>query len=222
MRRVSLKCHNPAASGIDSKGFSLIEILVVVAILGLISLIMTIAVSKSLKRQRLDTAAHEIQSFLNRAYTTTTSTGRATFIYIGLAAPDGSRTMRIYDDTNNNGVFDSSADAVIATTLIPGDLVLAAPPTSAAFRSWPALSSTTGSFIIECDASGRAVDPPNSSTNGSATAGVFMALPAGVSITHSEMGTGGTLRPNMSYLIFANLLWQPTVQKWINGSRVDK
>ena len=220
MKRVSLKCHNPAVRGTGSKGFSLIEILVVVAILGLIAMIMTIAVSKTLKRQRLDTAAREIQSFLNRAYTTTTSTGRAAFIVISAPATDGSRTMTIYDDTNNNGVFNSASDAAIASSILPGDLVLSAPSSSTAYRSWPA-TSASNTFIIECDSTGRSVDPPNSSTNSSATAGVFMTLPAAVSITHQEMGSGGTLRPNTAYLIFANLLWQPTIQKWVNGARVS-
>lgn len=220
MRRVSLKCHEPAAHDTGSKGFSLIEMLVVVAIVGLLAVIMTIAVSKTLKRQRLETAAHEVQNFLNKAYTTTSSTSRSVFVFVAAPAADGSRTMTLYDDTNNNGIFDSTSDAVLATQAITKDLVLSAPPASAAYRSWPA-TSTANTFIIECDTMGRPIDPPNSSTNSSTTTGIIMTLPAGVALTHVEMGTGGTLRPTMSYVIFANLLWQPTIQKWVNGVRVS-
>jgi prepilin-type N-terminal cleavage/methylation domain-containing protein len=201
-------------------GFTLVEVLVVVAILGMLSLILTLAASKTLKRQRLETAAHEVQSFLNRAYTTTTSTGRAVFIIVSAPATDGSRTMTLYDDTNNNGVYDSGTDVVMSTQLITNDLVMANPPSSSAYRSWPA-TSTADTFFIECDNSGRAIDPPNSSTNSSTTAGVPMTLPAVISLTHKEMGTGGTLRPNIVFLLNVNLLWQPTTQKWVKGSRVQ-
>jgi prepilin-type N-terminal cleavage/methylation domain-containing protein len=205
---------------VGTAGFTLIEVLVVVALLGMITLILTLAASNTLKKQRLETAAHEVQSFLNKAYTTTTSTGRATFIVVSAPATDGSRTMTLYDDTGNNGVLDTSSDAVMGTQLVPYDLVMANPPTSSAYRNWPA-TSTANTFFIECDTMGRAIDPPNSSTNSSTTAGVPMTLPAVISVTHKEMGTGGTLRPNIAYLINVNLLWQPTIQKWFNGTRIQ-
>lgn len=220
MRSISDRCERKAGGTRGAAGFTLIEVLVVVAILGMIALIMTISVSKTLKRQRLETAAHEVQSFLNKAYTSTTSTGRAAFVVVSAPATDGSRTMRLYDDTGNNGVLDTSSDVVLGTQLIPNDLVMANPPTSSAYRSWPA-TSTSNTFFIECDTMGRAVDPPNSSTNSSTTAGVPMTLPAVISLTHKEMGTGGSLRPNIAFLINVNLLWQPTIQKWVNGARVQ-
>jgi prepilin-type N-terminal cleavage/methylation domain-containing protein len=204
----------------QEEGFSLIEILVVVAILGLISVVMTIAASNTLKRQRLETVAHEIQSFLNRAYTTTSATGRSAFVWVSAPATDGARTMRIYDDSDNDGIFSSGSDEIIDTQPIPGDLVFSAPPSSTAYRSWPS-TSTTNTFIIECDIQGRAVDPPQSSTNSSTTAGIPMTRPAVVSVTHKEMGSGGTLRPNIAYFMTVNLLWQPTIQKWVNGQKVS-
>ena len=220
MRRVSRQIGDRADQHPDKRGFSLIEILVVVALLGLITVILTIAVSKTLKRQRLETAAHGLQSFLNKAYTTTSATGRSTFVWVSAPSTSGVRTVRVYDDTNNNGVFDSGSDAIIDTQTITSDLVMAAPPSSTAYRSWPA-TSTANTFIIECDTMGRAIDPPNSSTNSSTTAGVPMTLPAVISLTHREMGTGGTLRPNTAYFMTVNLLWQPTIQKWVNDKRVS-
>ena len=220
MTSVSIGPSRRSSIPAGQAGFSLIEVLVVVAIIGMLAVIMTIAVSRTLKRQRLETAAHEVQSFLNRAYTTTSATGRSTFVWVSAPSTDGARTMRIYDDTNNDGVFSTSSDEIVDTQPLPSDLVLSAPPTSAAYRSWPA-TSTSNTFIIECDIQGRAIDPPNSSTNGSTTTGVPITLPAIVSITHKEMGAGGTLRPDISYFLSVNLLWQPTIQKWVNGKRMS-
>jgi len=219
VKTVSVTLGQKDDSRAVSPGFTLIEVLVVVALIGLMAMIMTIAVSKTLKRQRLETAAHEVQSFLNKAYTTTTSTGRSVFVWVGAPASDGSRTMRIYDDTNNNGVFDSSADVIIDTRTITGDLVVAAAPSSTTLRSWPA-TGTSNTFIIECDTMGRAIDPPNSSTNGSSTTGVPMTLPAALSLTHAEMASGN-LRPTIVYYTTVNLLWQPTIQKWVNNRRMS-
>jgi hypothetical protein len=139
---------------------------------------------------------------------------------VSAPAADGARSMRIYDDTDNDGVFSSSSDEIVDTQIVPSDLVISAPPASAAYRSWPA-TSTSNTFIIECDIQGRAIDPPNSSTNGSTTTGVAITRPAVLSITHKEMGAGGTLRPDISYFLNVNLLWQPSIQKWVNGKRMS-
>ena len=155
MRRVSPQYGEIADRNAGGRGFSLIEILVVVALLGMISVIMTIAVSKTLKRQRLETAAHEIQSFATRAYTNTASTGRAVFLRVSAPVADGSRTMVLCDDTNNNLQFDSGTDLQLAMQLITGDLVVSAPPSGIA--SWPSPASNV--FIVACDPLGRTVDP---------------------------------------------------------------
>jgi len=210
VRRVFSRYGKISDENAGQLGFSLIEILVVVALLGMISVIMTIAVSKTLKRQRLETAAHEIQSFANRAYTDATSTGRAVFVRISAPAADGSRTMVLFDDTDNDLKFTSGTDLQLSTQLVPGDLVVSAPPSGIA--SWPSPASNV--FIVACDPLGRTVDPT-------------LANPApvtgsvGLSITHKEMGSGGDLRPNLRFDITLNILWQPTIIKYRNGGKVS-
>jgi prepilin-type N-terminal cleavage/methylation domain-containing protein len=191
------------------RGFSLLEILIVVALLGMISVIMTIAVSKTLKRQRLETAAHEVQSFATRAYTNTTSTGRAVFLRVSAPAADGSRTMTLFDDADNDLKYTAGTDVQLATQLVTGDLIVSAPPTGIA--SWPSPSSNV--FLVACDATGRTVDP-------TVTTPTPLTVPVSLSITHWEMGTGGTLRPNIRFDITLNVLWQPTITKYTNGIKV--
>lgn len=210
MRRVSRQYGQWAGNDTGQRGFSLIEILVVVAILGMISVIMTIAVSKTLKRQRLETAAHELQSFANRAYTDATTTGRAVFVRVSAPAADGSRTLVLFDDADNDLKFTSGTDLQLATQLVPGDLVVSAPPSGIA--SWPSPSSNV--FLVACDATGRTVDPtPTNPTP--------MTAPVSLSVTHKEMGTGGDLRPNLRFDIRLNVLWQPTIIKYRNGGKVS-
>lgn len=198
MRRVSRQLGEMADKNADQRGFSLIEVLVVVALLGLLSVILTLAVSKTLQRQRLETAAREIQGFATKAYTSTTSTGRAVFLQVNAPASDGSRTLVLFDDTNNNLKFDSGTDLQLATQLVTGDLVVSAPPTGIA--GWPSPSANT--FLVACDTLGRTLDP-------TLTSSAPVTGPVGLSITHKEMGASGTLRPIMRYDITLSVLWQP-------------
>jgi prepilin-type N-terminal cleavage/methylation domain-containing protein len=183
----------------SDSGFSLIEVLIVVAILGLIAVILTVAVSKALKRQRLETAARQLQSFIDNGYVNTTQQGQAVFLQIGPAAADGSRTATLTADTNGNGALDASpTDTVLATQLIPGDIVLVTATTT--------FPSVSGTYILECDTMGRAINP-------TLTTPAQITAPATVSLTHKEMGSGGNLRPNLRYDIQVSPLWSPIISK---------
>ena len=208
MKGVLRKCRTSGIGGRGEGGFSLIEILVVVAILGLISVMMTIAVSKTLKRQRLETAAHEIQSFVTNAYSRTAATGRAVLLQVTAPASDGSRQINMFDDTDNDLKFTSGNDARMAIQLVPGDILVSAPTD---VTSWPSPSSDT--FLVACDVMGRTVNP-------TLTNPVPVAGPVSLSMTHKEMGSGGTLRPDIRYDITLNVLWQPAIVKYVNGSKV--
>jgi prepilin-type N-terminal cleavage/methylation domain-containing protein len=195
--------------GRGERGFSLMEILVVVAILGLISVMMTIAVSNTLKRQRLETAAHEVQSFVTNAYSRTAATGRAVLLQVTAPAADGSRRINMFDDTDNDLKFTSGTDEQMATQLVTGDILVSAPTD---VTSWPSPSSNT--FLVACDVMGRTVNP-------TITNPVPVTGPVSLSMTHKEMGSGGTLRPNIRFDITLNVLWQPAIVKYVNGYRMN-
>jgi prepilin-type N-terminal cleavage/methylation domain-containing protein len=180
----------------DVSGFTLIEVLVVVAILGLIAAILTVAVSNAIKRQRLDTAAQQLRSFMDRAYVSTTQTGNGMFVQIGAVRTDGSRSVRLVEDSNSNRTLDST-DQVLATETITNDLVLSNSSTAA--TAWPVVS---GSLEMLCDSMGRAIDP---------TTGRQITGDLTISLTHTDMTGSGTLTPRLRYDIRLYPLWSPSL-----------
>lgn len=178
--------------GEGQNGFTLIEVLVVLAIMGLVAALMTIAVSKTLKRQRLGTAAAQLSSFIQKAYTNTSLNQREVFIEIGAAQSDGSRTAFMIEDSNENGSLDGT-DTQLDTLSITPDLVLSNSTTAGV--AWPVSS---GNLIIGCSAGGRMVDP-TTKTN--------LDHYVELSITLSEM-LSGDLTPGIRYTITVYPIWK--------------
>ena len=208
-------------------GFSLIEILVVVAIMGMIAVIMTIAVSRTLKRQRLETAAHEVQSFVERAYVLTASQGTGVFLQLSdPPAADGSRTLTLYADTNGDQMFDKATDQVLETQVIPGDILV-----QTATTTWPHPNNPAGLtyYLLYCDWQGRSNSASETYTGAAPIPSAWLPVPltgppltapVALSLTHKEMAAG-VLKPNLRYDILVNVLWRPTIVKYMNGAKVS-
>ncbi len=182
----------------EHSGFTLIEALVVLAILGLIATILTVAVSNAIKRQRLDTAAQQLRSFIDKAYVSTTQTGNGVFVAIGPVQSDGTRLVKLVEDTNSNHVLDST-EPVLDTETITSDLVLS--NSTVTGSAWPVVGS---SMEMLCDAMGRAIDP---------TTGRQITQDLIISLTHVDMTGSGTLRPRIRYDVRLYPLWNPSLTK---------
>ena len=211
VKRVSLKCHNPAVRSMGSKGFSLIEILVVVAILGMIAVIATVAVSKVIKRERVSSDARQLQGFINNAFVQAQVRSRGVFVTGVRNAADGSHTFQLVEDTNGNSSLDGpTTDLVIATQLVPSTTEVAGFPYSGApsaygtfgTNTWPFTGSgSTLKVILMCDSMGRAINP---------TVPGQIGQPVTLSLTHVEMLTG-TLNPKIRFDLQVFPLWNCTV-----------
>lgn len=181
------------------RGFSLIEVLVVVAIMGMVAVILTVATSKALKRQRLETAAQEFKGFVDRAYILTAQQGRGVFTEIGPVQANGSRIVRLVEDTNENGAMETT-DRELERMTLTSDIVLSNSATAA--TAWPA--GAGGTLVLLCDTLGRAVNPGTGQPRTAA---------ARVMLTHIEMTGSGTLRPVLTFTVDVTPLWRPTVTK---------
>lgn len=94
----------------EERGFTLIEVLVVLAILSIIALIVTINVSSALKRSRLEAAANQFQSFVEGAsvYARERSTGVFVWLHRDNAPQGGEQWWYCYliEDTNRNNILE--------------------------------------------------------------------------------------------------------------------
>jgi len=66
----------------QEKGFTLIEVLIVVAILGILAVVITLNVSSTLKRQRLEAGASQLQSFIESAATYARERSSGVFLWL--------------------------------------------------------------------------------------------------------------------------------------------
>lgn len=195
-------------------GFTLIEMLVVVAIIGMIALIMTINVIATLKRGRLDTAANQLRSLVESARIAALDQRTGVFVVISQNG-DGSWTAQLVADTNGDGdlTFDpanpnAGPDMPVRQHLflLTNDLAVAPTTAPAAGLMWPGPNNwpvSNGSFVLRCDLRGQPWAP------GGAAA---LTTPAIISITHGEMANG-TLRPRVRYDITLSPLWHTTMNK---------
>jgi prepilin-type N-terminal cleavage/methylation domain-containing protein len=184
-------------------GFTLIELIIVVAIIGMLALILTMSVSRTLKRQRLETAAHELSSFLENAYVRGQTLGTSVFV-TAVKNADNSATFRIVADSNNNNQLDST-DQVLSTQLVPNDIAvsgISTVPASFGSNTWPKSGST---WMLFCDTLGRTMDP---TVNPPAQVAGMQTL----SITHQEM-LSGSLAPKLRYDLTDGPIWHFNTNK---------
>jgi prepilin-type N-terminal cleavage/methylation domain-containing protein len=206
--------RSPERGAGSEKGFSLIEVLVVVAILGLIATILTLNVSNTLKKQRLETAAEQLKSQVQLAQVLSAERSVGAFVVIAAQA-DGSHVVWLVVDTNANNQLDfdptnpyAGADQPIRGTELnlTRDIVLATSQTPATYWNginfWPVVN---GNFALLCDARGLTFDPSRVPP-----APFESAVP--LSLTHVEMATG-TLRPKFRYDLTVSPLWHTTLER---------
>ena len=184
-------------------GFTLIELVIVVAIIGMLALILTVAVARTLKRQRLETAAHELSSFMENAYVRGQTQGTSVFV-TAVKNADNSATFSIVADSNNNNQLDSS-DEVLSTQLVPNDIAVAGistVPSSFGSNTWPKSGST---WMLFCDSLGRTMDP-------TVNPPVQVAGIQTLSITHQEM-LSGSLAPKVRFDLTDGPIWHVNMAK---------
>ncbi len=99
------------------RGFSLVELLVVIMILGIIAVIGGGEISRAWKRQKLQSASSDIKVLLQRAYSEMFRRGNPVFVQVGpLVIAGASRTLPIYlvgDQSAPGGVLSSTGDEVL-------------------------------------------------------------------------------------------------------------
>jgi prepilin-type N-terminal cleavage/methylation domain-containing protein len=192
-------------------GFTLIEMLVVVAIIGIMAIIMTINVAAALKRGRLEAAANQFRSTIESAQVYSGQLLCSVFVIIS-PNTDGSFTVQLFRDANGDSQYQTGTDAAIAGTqmTLTNDLLLAAADQTnpwPGFNEWPKQGSN---YVLLCFSPRWVPYQPATSSSPA----VQISTDTLISLTHSEM-VNGTLHPRIRYDITLSPLWHTKMDKVI-------
>jgi prepilin-type N-terminal cleavage/methylation domain-containing protein len=188
--RTVISVHLPARRHRES-GVTLIEALIVLAIVGVLAAIVTVPINSYWQRARTETTAGDIRNFMQQAFTE--AVNQHTPI-----------TVTLQQDASGKWVLQLSPApppprTVNGTYTIPDFVSLAYNPASG-ISAWP----TSGSArTLTCDTVGRTVDP---------TSGRQVTSTMTMSITHVRM-VDGSLAPDVRYDIQVFPIWNVTVRK---------
>jgi len=183
----------PPARRHRESGFTLIEALIVLTIVGVLAALVTVPINSYWQRARIETTAGDIRNFLQQAFTE--SVNQHTPINVTLQQGADNRWVL---QLNPPPPAPRTANG---TYTIPDFVSLAYNP-AAGPNAWP----TSGpARTLTCDTVGRAIDP---------TTGRQVTSTVTMSITHFRMADG-SLAPNIRHDIQVYPLWNVTIRKTV-------
>lgn len=183
------------------RGFTLLEMLIVVALVAMITLIMIIAVSKAIKRERLKVAARQLQALIEKAYVLQAQNRTGVFVVLRATAADGTRNVELHLDGDKNGQL-SAAD--LAAAILPTNQLVLSNDLVVLACTWPVVNVGGNVNVLLCDSLSRTMDPSVSPP---------VPIPqATISLTHIDMTTTPPrLHPRYRYDIAQDRLWHVTL-----------
>jgi prepilin-type N-terminal cleavage/methylation domain-containing protein len=170
-------------------GFTLIEALIVLAMVGILAAMVTVPVNSYYQRSHLETTARDLRTFLESA------ASEATYQHANV-------TLSVAVDADHDVILTLApvTPGHQATLELPSFVKIALNPGSALPATW--VLPTAGNVLI-CDTNERAIDP--GSAQQSRAAQTF-------ALTHVRM-VDGSLKPVIRYDVQIYPLWRVTVTK---------
>jgi prepilin-type N-terminal cleavage/methylation domain-containing protein len=222
------------------RGFSLIELLAVLVILGIMFIAGGSEIARAWKRQKLQSASTDIRVLFQRAFSEMQRRGMQTFIQVGpLVTPvaPGTPYMPLYliGDANGNGGIDPFANppTVANPDLLIGEYDIKAntgvdQEFSLSELNVTQVNSTLWSDnstnwnhkrAIMCDFQGRAIAmaPGATPPPDPASTGAQLTAPATLILTHVNV-VDGSLMPPTRYVLTINPVWSVRVLKQIKNA----
>jgi prepilin-type N-terminal cleavage/methylation domain-containing protein len=179
-------------------GFTLIEALIVLAILGIIAGIASFAINSTWQRYRLEAAAGDARSFVQQTFTAMTGEGAPVFLRLVPGSPNRLEIASAADGTG-----------VLRQLELPELISLSMTSTSEIECDWPAADGTVPSSsdtstprVLQLDLIGRTLD-----ATGAQVAGVRHLI-----MTHDDM-VEGKLEPRMRYDVRLFPLWYVKLER---------
>ncbi len=177
----------PPVRRVSESGVTLLEALIVLAIIALITAVVTVPVNSYWQRSRLESTAGDIRNFLQQAYVE--AVNQHTGITVTLRQVTGQWQLQIAPPPQHSP----------ATYVLPDFVSLAYNPAAGA-GGWPVVGATRS---LNCDTTGRTLDP---------NTGLQVTSTQTLAITHQRM-VDGSLAPNTRFDVQIFPLWNVTILK---------
>jgi prepilin-type N-terminal cleavage/methylation domain-containing protein len=170
-------------AGSSERGFSAVEMLVVLLLLGLVGAALAVTARNTWGKSTLDSTATEIDSFLTKARAAAVSLRAPVFVRL-----DPTRRVLELADAPSGG-------ALLASRGFPDWASLSASSPTGLDCNWP--EDAAGIRVVGCDTLGRAIDP---------STGAMVASALALTVTRKDM-VAGRVRPGIRYVLRVSPLW---------------
>lgn len=178
------------ASTFRARGFTLLEVLVVVALFGIAATIVVGTLQSTYQKMRLETAVNDIDSLLESAHAAMISTQGEVFVGLISGPPWRLRVAR-----------NAALSSVVEEYVVPDYVNFSMNVLGAVDTNWPAMASN-GPWQLRLDTVGRTTT----------VAGAPVTAVQTLTVTHRDVVTG-RLKPRLRYRIEIYPLWRVNVAK---------
>lgn len=187
----------PSSARRREAGVTLLEALVVLAILGLVAAVVTVPINSYWQRSRLQSAAGDIRNFLQIAYTE--AVNQHTLVTVSMQQVSGKWQLQVAPPPLRGPATYVFPDVVDCTTLNP----------AATAGGWPATGAIRS---LVCAPDGLTFIPVGATCAPNETAGSQAREVKTLAITHTSM-LDGSLAPNTRFDVQIFPLWNVSYQK---------
>ena len=199
-----VRCDHRERDRRGGAGFTLIEALIVLALVGLITLVAIVPINAYWQRSRLETTAGDIRNFLQSAYFEAMNRHTALPVTLQQNPTTGLWELQVHLPP----LVPPPPDPVF---VIPAFISLADNPANTA-GGWPVSSSDSSIRGVTCDPSDRTLVPTGFTGSAVESAGQPVQEVKTLTVTHVSM-VGGSLQPNTRFDIQLPPIWSVTVRK---------